>query len=42
MLEEHTKSDPVIYDDGHINAKGHDVFAKILHKEFIKLNWIAK
>lgn len=42
MLKEHTQADPVIYDDGHINAKGHDLFAKVLYREFIKLNWIAE
>lgn len=42
MLKEHTQADPVIYDDGHINAKGHDLFAKVLYREFVKLNWIAE
>ena len=42
MLKEHTADSPVIYEDGHINAKGHDLFAKVLHKEFIKLNWVTE
>lgn len=42
MLKEHTADSPVIFEDGHINAKGHDLFAKVLHKEFIKLNWVTQ
>lgn len=42
MLKEHTVDTPVIYEDGHINAKGHDLFANKLHKEFIKLNWVTE
>lgn len=41
MLAAHSISEPVIYDDGHINAKGHEIFAKILHQELIKLKWVS-
>ncbi len=42
MLKEHSTIDPVIFDDGHINAKGHKVFADVIHNELLKLNWITK
>ena len=40
MLKEHTESDPVIFNDGHINAKGHDVFATALQKDLENRGWI--
>lgn len=40
MLAEHTETSPVIFNDGHINAKGHKVFARVLHNELLKLNWL--
>jgi lysophospholipase L1-like esterase len=42
MLNEHSSVDPVIFDDGHINAKGHRVFADVIYNELLKLNWITK
>lgn len=40
MLAEHTKQAPVIFEDGHINEKGHKVFADVINQELKKLNWI--
>lgn len=42
MLAEHSALEPVIYEDGHINAKGHGVFSKILHNKLLNLNWISQ
>jgi len=36
MLESHTPEEPCIFDDGHINAKGHRVFADALFDEMSK------
>jgi len=33
MLESHTSEDPCIFADGHINVKGHRVFADALMDE---------
>lgn len=40
MLDEHSEESPVIFDDGHINAKGHKVFSEVLYQELLKLNWL--
>ncbi len=40
MLREHSPESPVIFNDGHINAKGHKIFADVLHQELLKLNWL--
>ena len=40
MLKEHSESDPVIFCDGHINIKGHDIFATILQRDLEKRGWI--
>ena len=40
MLGEHSTQDPVIFSDGHINAKGHSVFAKVLQKDLQARGWI--
>lgn len=40
MLKEHTTDSPVIFNDGHINAKGHKLFSTVLHNELLKLNWL--
>lgn len=40
MLAENTKVSPVIFEDGHINEKGHALFSEILYKELIKLGWV--
>jgi hypothetical protein len=42
MLKEHSSNDPVIFNDGHINSKGHRVFADVIHHELLKLNWVTK
>lgn len=40
LLKEHSQSDPVIFHDGHINAKGHNVFATALQKDLENRGWI--
>lgn len=40
MLNEHTEIDPVIFHDGHLNAKGHNVFSSVLQKELAVRGWI--
>ncbi|GEM_PF-1692855 len=40
MLAGHSQSDPVIFPDGHINAKGHSIFASVLQKDLEKRGWI--
>ncbi len=40
MLKEHSSEDPVIFEDGHINTKGHNVFATVLQKELEDRSWI--
>ena len=40
MLREHTPEDPVIFTEGHINAKGHDVFAQGVESELKRLGWV--
>ena len=38
MLSEDTDAKPIIFEDGHINEKGHKLFSQILQKSLIKLN----
>ncbi|MEK7098190.1 MAG: hypothetical protein AAB906_05065, partial [Patescibacteria group bacterium] len=40
MLKEHSQSDPVIFDDGHINPKGHGVFASVIEKDLRSRGWL--
>jgi hypothetical protein len=40
MMGGHTLNDPVIFPDGHINQKGHYIFAKTLHKDLLERGWI--
>jgi hypothetical protein len=40
MLKEHSENDPVIFYDGHINVKGHDIFATALQKDLENRGWI--
>jgi hypothetical protein len=40
MMSSHTKEAPVIFDDGHINTKGHQVFSEVLYETFVKKEWI--
>ena len=40
MLAEHSDKAPVIFKDGHINAKGHDVFARALHSDMLVRGWL--
>ena len=42
MLAAHTPQAPVICPDGHINTKGHRVFAEILFSELQSRGWVAK
>jgi hypothetical protein len=41
MLLNHSKEDPVIFNDGHINAKGHRLFAETLAKALEERSWLA-
>jgi len=40
MLEEHSDADPVIFNDGHINLKGHRIFATALQRGLEARGWI--
>jgi hypothetical protein len=40
MMAGHIPNDPVIFPDGHINQKGHYIFAKTLHKDLLDRGWI--
>jgi hypothetical protein len=40
MLAAHQADDPVIFDDGHINEKGHRVFAGLLADALAKQGWV--
>lgn len=40
MLAEHTGDDPVIFHDGHLNAKGHSIFAREIVRELEIKQWI--
>ena len=40
LLAANNENDPVIFHDGHINAKGHDVFSRKLQKELESRCWI--
>jgi hypothetical protein len=40
MFEHHTELNPVIFPDGHINAKGHDLFAEALDQKLHELAWL--
>jgi hypothetical protein len=42
MLAKHSKEDPVIFSDGHINAKGHDLFASVVFESLLKKGWLLK
>lgn len=41
MMAEHKVNDPVIFPDGHMNKKGHQVFAKEIAKELEARKWIS-
>lgn len=41
MMASHTEQDPVIFSDGHINTKGHKVFAEVLYKNFLQKGWLS-
>jgi len=40
MLREHSTGDPVVFSDGHINAKGNTIVAYVLQKKLHELGWI--
>jgi lysophospholipase L1-like esterase len=42
MLAKHSKEEPVIFSDGHINAKGHDLFARVVFESLMKKGWLLK
>ncbi len=41
MISNHSEADPVIFQDGHINAKGHYIFAKTLHEDLVIRGWLS-
>ncbi|WP_020592898.1 hypothetical protein [Kiloniella laminariae] len=40
MLSEHTAEDPVIFNDGHINVKGHRIFGEVVSATLEDKGWI--
>jgi hypothetical protein len=42
MIESHSEQDPVIFADGHINTKGHDVFAQVLYDSLLGKGWLSR
>jgi len=40
MIKNHTETNPVIFHDGHINAKGNDIFAEVLINEIKSKGWV--
>lgn len=40
MLKVHAAGDCVIFNDGHINPRGHDIFATVLQKDLEKRGWL--
>jgi len=40
MLSSHTQDDPVAFYDGHINAKGHRIFADLIEGFFKEKKWV--
>jgi hypothetical protein len=41
FLSGHTSEEPVIFPDGHMNAKGHEIFALTLQRELQHHEWIT-
>ena len=42
MIAVHSEQVPVIFSDGHINAKGHGVFAQVLHENLLTREWVTR
>lgn len=42
MLAAHSEQDPVIFADGHINSKGHDIFSIVLYEDLLSRGWISR
>lgn len=42
MMATHSEQDPVIFADGHINVKGHDVFSRALYENLLSREWITR
>lgn len=40
MLSSHTQDDPVVFHDGHINAKGHRIFADLIEGILKEKKWV--
>ena len=40
LLKAHSKNNTVIFDDGHLNNKGNQVFASVILSKLNKLNWL--
>ena len=39
-MREHRDDDPVIFKDGHMNAKGHRIFAGEIRREMENRGWL--
>lgn len=42
MLSSHSKEEPVVFDDGHINSRGHALFSSVLHEDMLKRRWLPQ
>jgi len=42
MIAAHSEQAPVVYADGHINAKGHDVFSRVLYENLLARGWLSQ
>lgn len=40
MLDAHSDANPVIFPDGHINERGHEVFAHSIYDELMQKGWV--
>lgn len=40
MLSKHSIQEPVIFSDGHLNAKGHNLFSEVLYEDMQQKGWI--
>ena len=40
LIKAHSERDPVIFNDGHLNNKGNDIFASVILNKLGELNWL--
>ena len=40
MMNEHSADDPVVFNDGHMNEKGHRIFAREIVRNLEKRQWL--